>query len=461
MVRSRKQSPDVTATSRSRSRSRPVAKKPTIQVAEFKARSSLLDSGTSDQDLNGEFEDAWRTVTGVPFAQQPFSRQIQGWIHLFWFIISYYVAAGWYEHFKKTNSWFGPTSWKLMHLTYRDWWGLFHWDVFLIGWTFVAVPVQYLIAKGGLPAKGALSWCLRHILALSPIFIAVHVCLKNFAWPALQVATILMHSTVLFFKMHSYFTNNADLHEAYERLNGRKKNRADYPANLTLWNFFDYLLVPTLVYSPEYPRTNKIRLSFLIDRMIGAFVIVSIIYLNIDMFIMPVLGKAAQLTFFDSLTKLLLPISLNIILLFFLVFEYILNWFAEVTRFADRRFYDDWWNSLDQAEFSRKWNIPIHKFLQRHVYLACRVKHGWSRFASASWTFLFSSILHELIMSMAVRKLRWEFFVTQMMQIPLIWATTSFALNRFPRFANIFFWIGLMAGSTGLMIIYAGGHPLK
>ena len=30
-----------------------------------------------------------------------------------------------------------------------------------------------------------------------------------------------------------------------------------FPDNVTLWNYLDYLLVPTLVYSLEYPRTER------------------------------------------------------------------------------------------------------------------------------------------------------------------------------------------------------------
>lgn len=30
-----------------------------------------------------------------------------------------------------------------------------------------------------------------------------------------------------------------------------------YPSNVTLWNYMDYLLIPTLVYEMEYPRTDK------------------------------------------------------------------------------------------------------------------------------------------------------------------------------------------------------------
>ncbi|KAH9975982.1 hypothetical protein BGW80DRAFT_1250817 [Lactifluus volemus] len=64
--------------------------------------------------------------------------------------------------------------------------------------------------------------------------------------------------------------------------------------------------------------------------------------------------------------------------------ECICNGFAELSYFTDRGFYEDWVTSpisfsslvLSTAtvelnfldEFSRKWNMPAHSFLLRHVY---------------------------------------------------------------------------------------------
>jgi sterol O-acyltransferase len=45
-----------------------------------------------------------------------------------------------------------------------------------------------------------------------------------------------------------------------------------------------------------------------------------------------------------------------------------LNALAEITRFADRGFYADWWNSVSWDQFSRDWNRPVYNFLLRHVY---------------------------------------------------------------------------------------------
>jgi len=420
-------------------------------------RASLLDDDTIPCDMI-ECDDAWQAITAETvyhekdFHSQPFSRQIRGWVHLFWFLVAFYAAANWYDHYLTNGTLYAPQSWYLLHLTYRDMWGLFKYDVFLIGYTFLSVPLQIIFAKGIVGSHNWGAWLIRHLFALSPIAIAVKICFSK-DWVGFQTATFLMHSCVLFMKIHSYLQVNLELHDLSME---KRRKPGPYPANLTLWNFFDFLLVPTLIYQPSYPRAKRIRWLFVFNRVLGALVIVTMMYTIIESYLLPPLKAVREDSYLTTLAHMLLPLSLNILLCFFLVFEYILNFFAEITRFADRRFYDDWWNSLDYAEFARKWNVPVHKFFQTHVYLACRIKLGWSKTASAFWTFLFSSILHELIMSMSAKRLRYEFFCAQMLQIPLIWLWGRFGLTRFSKAANIFFLMGTFLGSTALIIIYAG-----
>jgi sterol O-acyltransferase len=40
-------------------------------------------------------------------------------------------------------------------------------------------------------------------------------------------------------------------------LTGPQTRKLRWPDNITLWNFADYMLIPTLVYELEYPRTDK------------------------------------------------------------------------------------------------------------------------------------------------------------------------------------------------------------
>lgn len=35
---------------------------------------------------------------------------------------------------------------------------------------------------------------------------------------------------------------------------------------MTYRNFIDFLLVPTVVYEPEYPRTEKVRILYVIEK---------------------------------------------------------------------------------------------------------------------------------------------------------------------------------------------------
>lgn len=44
---------------------------------------------------------------------------------------------------------------------------------------------------------------------------------------------------------------------------------------------------------------------------------------------------------------MIIPTFAMWLLLFFFVFEVVLNCIAEVTHFADREFYVDWWNRYD------------------------------------------------------------------------------------------------------------------
>lgn len=49
----------------------------------------------------------------------------------------------------------------------------------------------------------------------------------------------------------------------------------------------------------------------------------------------------------ETISMLLFPFMITFLLVFLVIFEYLLGAFAEITRFADRHFYSDWWNSCD------------------------------------------------------------------------------------------------------------------
>ncbi|KAH9036418.1 MBOAT, membrane-bound O-acyltransferase family-domain-containing protein [Lactarius hengduanensis] len=192
--------------------------------------------------------------------------------------------------------------------------------------------------------------------------------------------------------------------------------RVRWPENITLKNFAVYQLIPTLVYELEFPRTNKIRPLTLLD--------------------------------------LALPFMLAYLLLFYIIFECICNGFAELSYFADRGFYEDWWNSTSWDEFSRKWNKPVHNFLLRHVYASTISSYQFSRSRAMFVTFLLSAAAHELVMAVVTKKIRMYLFTMQLIQIPLIAVGRTPAIKRNKSLGNVVFWLGLYAGFPLLCVAY-------
>lgn len=84
----------------------------------------------------------------------------------------------------------------------------------------------------------------------------------------------------------------------------------------------------------------------------------AVLHVLVEQYVTPVLEQTPTMSPIEAFNKLIIPIMLCYIILFYIVFDVICNALAEVTRFADREFYSDWWNSTTWDEFARKWNKP-------------------------------------------------------------------------------------------------------
>ena len=132
-----------------------------------------------------------------------------------------------------------------------------------------------------------------------------------------------------------------------------------YPHNLSIMKYCDYILCPTLCYELEYPRTQRINWLELFYKTLAVFGCIFLLTLTSEEFIVPVLHNSAirlqaidswaemGLILAESISELLFPFMVTFLLVFLVIFEYVLGAFAEITCFADRHFYSDWWNSCD------------------------------------------------------------------------------------------------------------------
>ncbi|KAG2075676.1 hypothetical protein BDR04DRAFT_1133274 [Suillus decipiens] len=226
-----------------------------------------------------------------------------------------------------------------------------------------------------------------------------------------------------------------------------------WPDNVTYRNFAVYQLIPTLVYELEYPRTDRIRPTYIFEKTVAFMGSFALLYTVAECFIIPLTPTPDQ-SFFRSLLDLALPFMIAFLLLFYIIFECICNAFAELSYFADRLFYEDWWNSTSWEEFSRKWNKPVHSFLLRHVYASTRASYGLSRTTAMFVTFFLSAMAHELVMAIVTKKIRMYLFLMQLVQIPLILVSRAPVIQRNKLMGNVVFWLGLYAGFPLLCVAY-------
>ncbi|TFK39815.1 MBOAT, membrane-bound O-acyltransferase family-domain-containing protein [Crucibulum laeve] len=244
-----------------------------------------------------------------------------------------------------------------------------------------------------------------------------------------------------------------DYSELQSELKSNGPNYVTWPNNITWTNFAVYQLIPTLVYELEYPRTDRIRPLYVFEKTVATFGTFALLYTVTESFILPYTPTKDQ-SFFRSLLDLALPFMVAYLLLFYIIFECICNAFAELSYFADRQFYEDWWNSTSWDEFSRKWNKPVHTFLLRHVYAATIMSYRVSRTWAMFITFLLSACVHELVMVVVTQKFRFYLFTLQIIQIPLIVISRIPAIKRNKLLGNVIFWLGLYAGFPLLCVAY-------
>ncbi|KAJ5896552.1 uncharacterized protein N7473_005951 [Penicillium subrubescens] len=162
-----------------------------------------------------------------------------------------------------------------------------------------------------------------------------------------------------------------EIHLLSEGLQGQLSTHNQYPRNLTVGNFCEFITLPTLVYELEYPRTERIDWAYVAEKVVATFATIFVMIVVSQYWIYPVVMKTVQMKeqgltvqqrlqeFPWVLSDLLFPFMMEYLLAFYVIWECVLNALAEITRFADRGFYADWWNSVSWDQFARDWNRPL------------------------------------------------------------------------------------------------------
>ncbi|KAJ8128881.1 hypothetical protein O1611_g4750 [Lasiodiplodia mahajangana] len=163
-----------------------------------------------------------------------------------------------------------------------------------------------------------------------------------------------------------------------------------YPNNVTFWNHYEYIMLPTVVYELQYPRSDSINSLYVAEKAAATFGVIFVMIMVSQTFIYPVVMRTVAMKemgyttaqrfaeFPWLLSDLVFPfmmeylVGLNhharFMLAWYLIWETVLNILAELTFFADRSFYDAWWNSVfpnHQANTSSSILGPIRARLEQ------------------------------------------------------------------------------------------------
>ncbi|KAM0705028.1 hypothetical protein Q7P35_007815 [Cladosporium inversicolor] len=239
-----------------------------------------------------------------------------------------------------------------------------------------------------------------------------------------------------------------------------------YPHNLRLGNFAEFICLPTLVYELDYPRQEETNWWYVAEKTAATFGVLGVMMVVSQGFIYPAVARTVAMKeagmpleerwkeFPFIVSEMLFPLLIEQLLTWYVIWECILNVLAEVTRFADRGFYGDWWNSVSWDQYARDWNRPVHNFLLRHVYHSSISTFHLSRNAATFVTFLLSALVHELCMAILFKKVRGYLFTMQLLQMPLVTLSRTKLLKGRTVLGNVIFWLGLFVGPSFLTSLY-------
>ncbi|KAH6655507.1 MBOAT, membrane-bound O-acyltransferase family-domain-containing protein, partial [Truncatella angustata] len=239
-----------------------------------------------------------------------------------------------------------------------------------------------------------------------------------------------------------------------------------YPNNLTLFNHYEYICLPTLVYELEYPRSDCVNWPYVVEKLCAVFGVIFVMIMISQAYIYPVVIQAIMMKeegwtlierfreFPWMLSDLVFPFMMEYLLVWYLIWEAVLNTLAELTYFADRSFYDAWWNSVSWDQYARDWNRPVHNFLLRHVYHSSISSMRVNKHTATLITFFLSACVHELVMWSIFKKLRGYLLILQMSQLPLVQLSRTKMMRNQKTLGNMIFWIGIFTGPSLLCSLY-------
>ncbi|XP_075796589.1 diacylglycerol O-acyltransferase 1 isoform X6 [Pelodiscus sinensis] len=340
--------------------------------------------------------------------------------------------------------------------------GIFNWSVVLLVLTHVHMSLENFIRYG---------------LLFDPVKI-ISVFLKDpYKWPAVYLiaASVLFALPAVFIERYLRKVNrwyregtprpvrgtsrmqaDSSTHQSRRNERGQSK-QIMYPMNLKVKDLYYFLLAPTLCYQLNFPRQKHCRQGYIIRRFIEMIFLFHLMLGLIQQWIVPNIHKSMKpineiestlLT--EYILKLAVPNHFIWLIFFYWYFHSCLNCLAELLRFGDRQFYLDWWNADSVLQFWSRWNIPAHRWLDRHIYRPL-LHHGYDKWQARMTVFLLSACFYEYLIAIPLKMFRFWMFFAMAAQVPLACLMKKLFGGNF---GNILVWISLVLGPPLMVLLY-------
>ncbi|KAL3332348.1 hypothetical protein AABB24_032769 [Solanum stoloniferum] len=257
---------------------------------------------------------------------------------------------------------------------------------------------------------------------------------------------LMLVACIVWMKLVSYVHTNHDMRVLAKSMDKVETSDADYSYDVSFKSLAYFMVAPTLCYQLSYPRTPCIRKGWVARQFIKLVIFTGLMGFIIEQYINPIVQnsqhplKGNLLYAIERVLKLSVPNLYVWLCMFYCIFHLWLNILAELLCFGDREFYKDWWNAKTIDEYWRMWNMPVHKWMVRHIYFPC-LRNGIPKAIALLIAFLVSAVFHELCIAVPCRLFKFWAFIGIMFQVPLV-ILTNFLQNQFQSsmVGNMMFW---------------------
>lgn len=228
--------------------------------------------------------------------------------------------------------------------------------------------------------------------------------------------------------------------------------------------FTYFMFAPTLLYRDSYLLRSRCDWRFIGNNIIEFLFGIYYTFILYRIYLQPkfiVMGKEESWNnvLLMSMIQILLPSFLGLFILFYIVIHSTQNIFAELLRFPDRRFYEDWWNSMNIREFVRKFITVNHEWFYCFIYMdLMRFSNGKIKRHLAQFiTFAFSSVIHFVVISFSLGFVGIEQFLIFTVACYVLTHRGTMKKHAF----NILFWVEICFGIALMMTMYSRDYYRK